>query len=848
VTQPPPRLARALAGLRRWREDGLHLVGVRHHSPGCAEALGALLADVRPRRVLVEGPREHTALLDELDDDRTVPPVAILSTDEHRAAFYPLAAHSPEWVALRWGLAHGAVVDFIDQPFALQSEESDAPGVRTLQAEYHLARSASIAALARRLGCRDHDEVWEHLFEVRDLDAAVSVAGPGGAGWRDYLDDVFAWGALARLDAEREVLDADGTHAREAAMTAMIERHRDGGDGPIVVVTGAFHTLGLLDVLDGTPEASWVTAHDPGDLDLARPAWLIRYDNTRLDALRGYGAGMPAPGWWERVWRMRRSRSANPEAASRAARPGTRTAAARGTAHSGRELVVEVVLDVVGRLREAGEPVGAAVVQATAEQALRLAELRGHAWPGRTDVLDAMLSCLVQDEAGFTGHLAGAIAAVFGGSELGEVPPGTAAPPLVADVRDRAQRLRFVVADSTTRTVTLDTARRPAHVRRREFLATLAFCGFGFGRQTGGADLVAGTGLGMLHEEWQYAWTPLVEAALVAASDRGPTLDAVVRATVGARLEDAPRDSAVVARLVTELLVMGALDQLGPVLARLGACYDTDPSLTSIVTSLHRLAALVGPGGGRLDIKDHAPGLRALLTAGLAAVAYRLGDLPGLDPDALPGACDTLVSLRGLLVRLASEPAADPGSGDPGLADSGSGGAAEAVRRELRRLRTSPDTPARLRGCLVGLAHCDGESTLDELCGEIAGHLHAGADPDRVAGFLLGLMQSAPDLILHTTELLSAVDAALTGLSDDAFLRVLPDLRQAFTWLKPMETHRLATHVAALRGGSAAALDQVSLVDEATALAALRIEHELIASLVRDGLGDWAVTTEAVTP
>ena len=194
------------------------------------------------------------------------------------------------------------------------------------------SRSTALDALARRLGCRDHDEVWEQLFEDR---GSADIRA-----WPDFFADTLAWSALARLDAEREVLDADGTHAREAVMAAALRRRlketADGGGGPLVVVTGAFHTPALLDALDAAPEAAWL----PEPEARTRPApgnWLIRYDYARLDSLGGYGAGMPSPGLWQRAWRARTG-----------AGPG-RSAARTPTGARG--FATAVVLDVVTALR-----------------------------------------------------------------------------------------------------------------------------------------------------------------------------------------------------------------------------------------------------------------------------------------------------------------------------------------------------------------------------------------------------------------------------------------------------------------------------------------------------------------
>ncbi|HMQ36565.1 MAG TPA: DUF5682 family protein, partial [Micropruina sp.] len=123
-----------------------------------------------------------------------------------------------------------------------------------------------------------------------------------------------------------------------------------------------------------------------------------------------------------------------------------------------------------------------------------------------------------------------------------------------------------------------------------------------------------------------------------------------------------------------------------------------------------------------------------------------------------------------------------------------------------------------------------------------AGHLAPGADPERVAEFLLGLLQAAPDLLLHTPELVAALNVALGGMEPEAFLSVLPDLRRAFTWLKPTETHRLAGLLAQLTGAAVAEFDTVLELDPALAERAARIERDLVASLVRDGLADWVAS------
>ena len=838
TTQVPARLQHALDSQRRWGEAGVHLVPVRHHSPACALALSALLEEVHPATVLIEGPVEYAALLPSLQDPRTVPPVALLSLGERTASYYPLAEFSPEWVALRWAGQHGAEAAFIDRSACLRDDDDprdDARGAvaRTLQAERYLARSRSLDALARRLGCRDHDEVWEHLFEDR---ATADIRS-----WRGFFSDTLAWSGLARLDVEREVLDADGTHAREAVMSAALRRHLPAaaptGAGekgtaapaaPVVVVTGGFHTMALLDCLDATEHAAWLPEPQPQP---GGPAWLIRYDFARLDALRGYGAGMPSPGLWQRAWRARTGASPLEGSGTGPRRATRRTARpAPEPAGAARAFATTVVIDVATALRELGEPLGTAQVLATVEQAMRLAALRGRAWPGRCDILDALTSCLVKDETGLSGNLGAAVASVLAASDVGEVPDGIATPPLVRQARDRLRAARFIIDDAVEHRVSLDTSRRPRHRERRELLARLRFVGSGFAHQISGADLVAGTGMGQFLEEWVYSWTPVVEAALVRAAQEAPDLDVLVRTRLAERLTG-ELSAGSLATLVSELAVMGLDAEAGDVCDRLENSLGQLSDLGELVEALHRLAGLI-ESTSRLRLDHAAARIRSILHRGDAMIARRVSDLVGLEGQEALQAVDALISVRDLIIRSAAD--------DERMGEAAQGAGFGAVLRQIEVLRRSRDAAAVLVGCATGIAASVRALSQEEAVCAVVTHLAVGADPARAADFIVGLVRSAPDVLLHSPDAVEAVTGALTGLDDRAFVAALPDLRRAFTALRPVETHRLAEMVAQLIGAAASDLDTVWTVDPAHVALGSQIERDLVASLVRDGLGEWA--------
>jgi len=256
---PDPGLQELLGDLQ---SDRLVFFPIRHHSPACAWHLSRLIRDVRPAAVLIEGPSDFTSRIPLLLHPDTKAPFAIYCTyagpgagverkaeDDpavapRLAAYYPFCDYSPELVALRVGQEVGAELRFIDLTFAEQVRARDLetraePGAKmwSLLEEAHLKRSAYVQRLAAKTGCRDHDELWDHLFEVR----------ASGMPTAEFMRNVAAYCYMARLDFSDEVLEADGTLARESAMAQGIRQARSevGDSGPVVVVTGGLHTVAL---------------------------------------------------------------------------------------------------------------------------------------------------------------------------------------------------------------------------------------------------------------------------------------------------------------------------------------------------------------------------------------------------------------------------------------------------------------------------------------------------------------------------------------------------------------------------------------------------------------------------
>jgi Family of unknown function (DUF5682) len=384
----------------------LHFFPIRHHSPACALHLRAALRAVRPAIVLIEGPVDFEPLIGELLAPGVVPPVAMvaLPDGEGRAekgragtTYYPICSHSPEYVAIREASELGATIRFIDLPSrhpAMLSGGQDKRDQPLLpMRETMFDRGTYVDAMCARTGFRDGLALWDGLFEARAR----------GTDWRGFFASVGAYCSALRAASDPDEMLSDGTLSREAMMRASIEDALATPSGPIAVVTGGFHTPALI---DEQPQASRPAAGTTARSN----AWLIRYDFRALDRLNGYGAGLPLPGFYERVWE--------------------RLIGANGDANS--SLTEEILVGFRAHLT-ANEPAltfSFPTLRSTVETAGRLAELRGLFEPGRTELFDALRSSAIREEIEVGSHpLLAAFTTFLQGDRLGDLPPGSRLPP-----------------------------------------------------------------------------------------------------------------------------------------------------------------------------------------------------------------------------------------------------------------------------------------------------------------------------------------------------------------------------------------------------------------------------------
>lgn len=753
---------------------------VRHHSPACARLIAELLHALRPAAVLIEGPSDFNSRLREFAAPHQLP-IAIysyfsLADGTKRGAFYPFCDFSPEWIALRTGLELGAHVEFIDLPWV---DVAPLDRIANRYADGQLGRSPYTAELCRRLGVDDWNALWDTLFEIeRELNVA------------DFLQRCHTFCHSARV-AEEGASAAD--LAREAHMLTAIRAAVARGRGPIVVVTGGFHSPALFAGLHGRAfEPVLTNATDEPAGDEPRPPVTDRglaltpYSYERLDALTGYNAGLPNPGFYHRVWlnRLQPSPSQHP-------------------AHHA------LLMDATTALRERGQIASTADLIGVETFAQGIATLRGHTTVWRTDLVDALLGTLVKEEfaAGGRHPFLDALHQVFRGSARGQLAPGTPLPPLVENIAQTLQEHGLELS-SHERRIELK-LEQPVDRARSHILhqaRILALPGF---RRTGGTDFVSRRDLVRLWETWVLRWSPEFDAACIENTVYGATLLEAAAARLVEQAAKLERDAEAAARLLLDASLAGWDSGFGVLHDRMVALLRADAAFTSVARALEHLFYLY-----RYDetvTQQSRSEVAALLTEAYARGIWLLeAQAPSADDKTLHGLAALLRAVH--------------------TAGETLGWDCTELLGVLQRLAAAAETPALLRGAAAGALWSLGASDVTGILDTLT------ADPDQLGDFLHGVFALAREEAQRSPNLLVTIDRLLLTLDDEQFLVALPALRLAFTYFTPREKDHLARRLLAAVGETDSAPLPALAVTAEIAARALAIESRLQRELDQHGL------------
>ncbi len=562
-------------------DDPVRIFGIRHHGPGSARSLVRALEAMAPDAILVEGPPDAEDILPLAANAEMKPPVALLvyvPDEPQKAVFYPFARYSPEWQAIRLGLARDVPVRFIDLPQRNRLAEPDAAetGDDIDEREPDPVRSDPLGSLAEAAGFADGERWWDLLIESR--------RGGGGAG------EIFQAVSEAMTTLRESVTAVDDLleQRREAHMRQCVRAAVDEGFARIAVVCGAWHAPAIAqrdekgrlgadrDLLKGLAKVKTAAAWTP---------W--SYDRMALES--GYGAGVDSPEWYDLLW----SGDGN--------------------------LAVRWLTRAARLMRKQDLDASSAHVIEAARLAETLAALRGRPGPGLEELDEAALTVMC---FGMDAPMQLIRDRLVVGRRLGAVPEDAPATPLQRDLARHQKSLRLPPS-ADHKDYDLD-LRKPNDLARSHLLHRLNLLGIPWGslqRQQNDK--------GTFHERWRLQWRVEFAVSLIDAGRWGSTVAEAAAQRVARSAAEAEK-LATLTGLVEDALLAELPEAVASLVAAIADRTALAADVLQLMEALPPLANVSRYGNVRQtdaeSVLGVVDGLVARICVGLPAACASLDD------------------------------------------------------------------------------------------------------------------------------------------------------------------------------------------------------------------------------
>jgi hypothetical protein len=806
----------------------------------------------KPDIILIEGPSDADKLIPHIANAGSAPPFCIYYSyddkeelisgeQEKYRAYYPFLEYSPEYIAIKTAAALGIPAAFIDLPYAsllVNRKEKTGTRYRYNEDTEYEANSYS-AMVARRAGFRTYAEFWEACYEIPGVDMETGT----------FVRAMFYMASFMRMAEETGL--AEG---RENKNTEGAEEHEENAGGftgdrlenllretcmaghiagaikkhaRVLVVCGAFHVPGLMEILNADAGGSSAVSNGNGaavsalrNYDKNNAAvYLMPYTFAEMDGRKGYAAGMPFPAYYQEIWKQFAAGATGSKGDGSDDANGADTITGIAISNT---VFDNTALDFIiraARFLRGKNPVSNPDVVNALSMAKSLASLRGKKAPGVYDLIDGVQSAFVKGDINQTVTTElDYLLRILSGLGAGKVASATDAlvPPLVQNFRDLCREFRIRTDTILQQEVTLDILKKSGHYRKSQFFHQMNFLETGFCKRSSGPDYVTGVSKNLVREIWTFRFSPQVETALIDQSVYGATI-AEACGTIAARQFRDSMTAAEAGKLLIAAEVMGLDGFYNTWRDEIDEVFDREGNFISAVSCLGSLRYLKN-----LEIMLRSKADAFLLP--LIARCYRRGvELMeagrNTGGDEEQKTCESLRSLYALTVE------------EPALCNP------QLLADKVEAILNEGFCNSRFYGALLAIHEKQGRIDMAELAQRINARLVSSADsPDEAASFIGGVFLLGRDALFAGRRILEEIDRVIAGMDDDEFLALLPNFRQAFTSFLPTETDRLGRMIAKLHGTSVDDVVRTEIVSQEELSLGMQLDKLAAAALDKWGM------------
>ncbi|MBV7273897.1 hypothetical protein JMF89_06920 [Clostridiaceae bacterium UIB06] len=720
---------------------------LRHHSPACSFHLKKVIENYNPDIILIEGPSDANAVTPYIGHAETTAPVCIYySYSDNKKlvsaeggkyrCYYPFLDYSPELTAIREGEKRGIKTEFIDLPYGeILINSAEGRGLRnekeknSYNDDYLFEKSKFITSLCEKQGCRTFNELWEMLFEIDGIKIETGT----------FIKNMIAFCYLSRSFESEDSLKEDGCIAREVYMASKI-KEMSTEYKKILVVTGGFHTSGLIEL---SCKEETIKLHNIDKKDVG--AYAMVYSFEESDQLNGYASGMPYPAFYQKIYENLCENLQNPY----------------------EKAVLHFIVSCGRKIRKSVGGLSTADEIEALNMAKGLQTLRNKAECGVYELKDAVRACFIKGELNMaTDAPLMELLELLRGKNIGKLCDSTEVPPIIIDFRDICSKYKLKINNTLEQEIVLDLYKSSRHREISYFLHRMSFLNIGFCKNIKGPDFINKKNVNLIRETFKYKWNVQVESGLIENSVYGGTVKEAVETLLLKEITKNKNESGEVSELLIKAFMMGYYQIILKVLPDMKEIIIKDGSFYSVAHCAYNICFLYN--GTMLFSGEESCDIKELLLQAYNKAVTLIPELYAVPEEEENKVIDKLKNIYQITLESNSD--------------------IDIFKEALFSLTDRVSGNAAVEGAALGLLL--GVNEIDSLyiIKKAEGYLYGTGDKFlKSAAFLKGLFSTARDIVLSEAKMLTAIDNVMKNMEEENFLRLLPELRLSFSFFTPGE-------------------------------------------------------------
>lgn len=753
---------------------------IRHHSPACSYHLKKIFESFKPDAVLIEGPSDCNDLMKYMIEEDTKAPFCIYSsyTDEDNEkyrCYYPFLDYSPEFTAIRESLKNNIHCRFIDMNYAYMIENSEPEKEINNDTDIKRKKLISIydnddnifnvndytVELTKKAGLRTFAELWERDFEINGILKES----------KDFIKSVYALGYYMRLIEDEDFETRNREYVMALNVKEALEKYNR-----VLVVTGSFHTKGIIDKLKEDEKDNKKLNKEYKKLKkyiISNTAnYLIPYSFEDADSRKGYRAGIEFPAFYNLVYKELENYSSKND-----------------TDNIG-NMYLNVVMSFIikaSNIDRVNHNVSIPDCINAYYMAVNLAKLRGKHSAGVYELIDAAKSAFVKGDISLenTSNL-DLMMKLLSGMANGQVSAKSIVPPVVIDFRNQCKKFKISIDKKEEIESILDIVKDKKHFEKSKFFHKMRFLDTSFCKLERGPDYVNKVNKNLAREIWKYEYKTLVETSLIDKSVYGVTIEELASNLIIEKLNN-HIDAREVSKLLIEANVMGLYSFFNDNYKKIEETVLNDNNFVSLCSCLNNLSYLANMEAindnlskdreSLFDDYDIMHIIESLAKQVFILAVINMDSLKNLEEEEALKNSHYIKNLYSFTLE------------NPNWCDM------DMFNDKIDLMLDNTFGSSHIYAVCLALKYKSGRLDANEFSSIVSSFMES-SDVESASYFLNGILLAARDILFINENIINSIDSTIKKLDDDKFIEVLPNFRYAFSHLSPVEIERLSGIIA----------------------------------------------------